>query len=73
MLHRDKRIGHSLYRVVKHGDIFRIMEIFNDDKSFAKHYSKESWDTADDAIQQLASISRERFYSDPFYFGEIMI
>ena len=73
MLHRDKTIGHSLYRVVKHDDRFKIMEIFNDGKSFAKKYSKESWDTADDAIQQLVLISCERYYTDPFHSGGIQI
>lgn len=67
MLHRDKKIGKSLYRIVKHdGEGYRVMEIYNDGKTFAKAYSNEQWDRVDDALQQLTLIDKERFYTDPF-------
>lgn len=64
MLHRDKKIGNSLYRVVKHDDGFRIMEIYNKGASFAKAYSKARWQYVEDALQELSLISCERFFTD---------
>lgn len=70
MLHRDKIIGKSLYRIVKHtGEGFRIMEIFNDGRTLAKAYSKRQWQRVDDALLELQHIDRERYYTDPFKTG----
>lgn len=64
MLHRDKHIGHSLYRVVKHDNIFRIMEIYNDGTSFVKTYSPDKWDHVEDALIMLSMIGCEQYYTD---------
>ena len=64
MLHRDKKIGNSLYRVVKHDNDFRIMEIYNDGAMFAKSYSKARWQHVEDALQELDAIRCERYYTD---------
>ena len=70
MLHRDKHIGKSLYRIVKNpGEPFRIMEIFNDGKTFSKAYSHETFELFDDAAAVLTTISRERYYTDPYLSG----
>lgn len=65
MLHRDKRIGKSLYRVVKEIYGYRILEIYNDSKEFCTRKSMEKYDTVDEALQQLNTINRERYYTDP--------
>ena len=66
MLHRDRRIGKSLYRIVKDGESFRIMEIYNDSKTLAKNYSPRYRDF-EEAAEHLKHINRERFFTDPFY------
>ena len=72
MLHRDKKIGKSLYRIVKSGELFRIMEIYNDSKTFAKNYSKY-YNSFEEAYEQLKNIDRERFFTDTYYMGGIQI
>ena len=65
MLHRDKRIGKSLYRVVKEIYGYRILEIYNDSKEICTRKSMEKYDTVDEALRQLDIIDRERYYTDP--------
>lgn len=65
MLHRDKRIGKSLYRVVKEINGYKILEIYNDSKEFCTRKSMDTYYTSDEALQQLSSIDRERYYTDP--------
>lgn len=66
MLHRDRRIGKSLYRIVKDGESFRIMEIYNDSRTLAKSYSPRYRDF-EEAAERLKHINRERFFTDPLY------
>ena len=47
MLHRDKTIGKSLYRVVARPGGYAIREIYNDGKSFAMGLSKQIFQTVD--------------------------
>lgn len=65
MLHRDKRIGKSLYRITKELTGYKILEIYNDSKEFCTRKSMNTYDTTDEALQQLALIDRERYYTDP--------
>lgn len=65
MQHRDKRIGKSLYRIVKGvNDCFRIMEIYNDSREFCTRYSQYFYDI-NEAVAELDGINRERYYTDP--------
>lgn len=54
MLHRDKRIGKSLYRITKELTGYKILEIYNDSKEFCTRKSMDTYDTTDEALQQLA-------------------
>lgn len=61
MLHRDKRIGKSIYRITKELTGYKILEIY---KGTQVAKSKYTHGTIDDAIQELHSINRERYYTD---------
>ena len=67
LIHRDKKIGHSLYRVVQRDGAFAIMEIYNsaDGHTFSKAYSRTRWQYVEEALQELKNISCERYYTDP--------
>jgi len=65
MLHRDKTIGKSLYRVVARPGGYAIREIYNDGKSFAMGLSKQFFQTVDAALEELSHISTEQYYTDP--------
>lgn len=68
MLHRDKRIGKSLYRVVSRPGGYAIKEIYNDyngkSETFAMGISKQIYPNVDDALTDLSKISVERYYTD---------
>ena len=65
MLHRDKRIGKSLYRIVARHGGYAIREFYNDGgESFAVGLSKQIYPTVDEALGELSKISTERYYND---------
>lgn len=67
MLYRDKRIGKSIYRIVKQANSYRIMELFAAPGAVSEKLSKEQWDRVDDALRELERIDREQYYTDPFF------
>lgn len=66
MLHRQKIIGKSIYRIVSEDGVYRIMELY----PYRQHFITKTygnWDRVDDAIRELESIDRERQYTDEFF------
>lgn len=70
MMHRDKRIGKSLYRVVARQGGYTIREFYNDGGStFAVGMCKTIYTTVDEALQELNTIHCERYFTDPSKLG----
>jgi len=63
--HRRKTIGKSVYYISEHRGNYVVKEIYNGTQVAKSKYTN---DKIDDAIQELHSISRERYYTDTLQF-----
>ena len=61
--HRQKTIGKSLYKILPGGAAFKIIEIDRSTNQIVGSSSR-GWTRIDDALNELARINREHYYSD---------